>query len=68
MTDQTFTTFIQWKGTDLCMDFCCPACGHDDHIDGFFVYEIKCANCGAIWEMPTDLGPLLKRKTKSLTE
>lgn len=57
-----FVTNIQWKGTDLCMDFNCPVCGEYDHIDGMFVYEIECSGCGAKFEMPTDIGSLLKRK------
>ena len=33
-------TFIQWKGTDLCMDFYCPECGDHSHFDGEFAYSI----------------------------
>ena len=50
-----WTTNIQWKGTDLCMDFWCPACGEYSHFDGFFAYAIKCSSCNAIYEMPTDV-------------
>jgi uncharacterized protein (DUF983 family) len=50
-----WTTFIQWKGTDLCMDFWCPECGHHTHFDGFFAYHVQCSNCEARFEMPTDL-------------
>ena len=32
-------TFIQWKGTDVCMDFHCK-CGAHLHIDGMFVYKV----------------------------
>lgn len=55
-----FVTNIQWKGTDLCMDFNCPACSAYQHIDGMFVYEVEC-DCGAKWKMPSDIGPLLER-------
>lgn len=41
---------IQLKGTDLCMDFTCE-CGNADHIDGAFVYAVKCEACGAVWGM-----------------
>lgn len=51
-------TFIQWKGTDLCMDFDCE-CGGGGHYDGFFAYIIKCPDCGAHYEMPTNI-PLKK--------
>ena len=61
MTERPFTTFIQWKGTDLCMDFHCPECGDHQHIDGMFVDTIRCDGCGAAWTMPTDIGPLLVR-------
>jgi hypothetical protein len=48
--------FIQWKGTDVCMDFYCD-CGADHHIDGHFVYAVKCHACGAVWEMPSHIIP-----------
>lgn len=42
--------WIQFKGTDLCMDVRCK-CGERTHIDGMFVYFIKCGNCGAVYEL-----------------
>jgi uncharacterized protein (DUF983 family) len=50
-----FTTFIQWKGTDLCMDFMCPECGCQSHFDGYFAYYIDCPSCDSRFEMPTDV-------------
>lgn len=50
------STFIQWKGTDICMDFHCE-CGNDFHVDGYFVYSVLCKSCGTIWTMPTDIAP-----------
>ena len=47
-------TFIQWKGTDLCMDFYCD-CGGQSHFDGMFAYAIKCPDCGTFYEMPTNI-------------
>lgn len=44
--------FIQWKGTDLCMDFHCE-CGTHNHYDGYFAYQVKCAGCGQVYEMDT---------------
>lgn len=53
--------FIQWKGTDVCMDFWCE-CGAHHHIDSDFVYAVKCHECGSIWEMPKHVYP---RKVES---
>ena len=44
-------TFIQWKGTDVCMDFTCE-CGAGCHIDAEFCYYVRCRKCGATWKMP----------------
>ena len=48
--------FIQWKGTDVCMDFHCE-CGEHHHIDAMFVYNVKCHKCGVVWEIPCYLIP-----------
>ena len=40
--------WIQWKGTNVCMDVHC-ACGESSHIDGEFTYHVKCPNCGRIY-------------------
>lgn len=55
--------FIQWKGTDVCMDFHCK-CGAHCHFDGDFAYVVKCPHCEAIWEMPCYVTP---RKTNKKT-
>ena len=47
-------TFIQWKGTDVCMDFHCD-CGHHNHIDGYFCYFVKCKGCGQVWKTPSEI-------------
>lgn len=44
------SNFIQWKGTDLCMDFYCK-CGGHSHFDGYFAYTIKCPDCGAVYKL-----------------
>lgn len=41
--------WIQWKGTDVCMDIHC-VCGESTHIDGEFMYYIKCGACGRVYE------------------
>ena len=39
---------VQWKGTDVCLDFDCE-CGESWHIDGFFAYSVKCKECGSVY-------------------
>lgn len=46
--------FIQWKGTDVCLDFYCR-CGAHGHVDGDFAYYVRCAACGTIYEMGTQV-------------
>lgn len=46
--------FIQWKGTDVCLDFICGACHRSTHFDGMFAYALQCP-CGAVWEMGTQV-------------
>lgn len=46
--------FIQWKGTDVCLDFTC-ACGATGHLDTDFAYYVKCPTCGAVYEMGTQV-------------
>ena len=48
------STFLQWKGTDVCIDIHCP-CGEHLHFDGYFAYTIECAHCHAVFNMPQDL-------------
>lgn len=40
--------WIQWKGTNVCMDVHCE-CGVLTHIDDDFTYHIKCGNCGKVY-------------------
>lgn len=37
--------WIQWKGTDVCMDIYCD-CGYTGHVDGQFFYHYRCVGCG----------------------
>ena len=48
--------FVQYKGTDLCIDFHCE-CGAHCHYDGDFAYAVKCPHCGTVWEMPCYIVP-----------
>lgn len=50
--EPTTEIFVQWKGTEVCLDFTC-ACGMEGHFDGDFAYHLMCASCGKVWEMPT---------------
>ncbi len=36
--------WIQWKGTDVCIDLHCD-CGHHGHFDGDFFYFFRCPKC-----------------------
>lgn len=53
------TMFIQWKGTDLCIDFQCPCESEENayagHFDGYFAYYLQCPSCGAVYEMGTQV-------------
>lgn len=42
--------FIQWKGTDACLDIRCE-CGAQYHFDGDFCYSVECGECGARWSL-----------------
>ena len=37
--------WIQWKGTDVCIDLHC-ICGNFGHLDGDFFYGWRCSECG----------------------
>jgi hypothetical protein len=43
--------FIQWKGTDVCMDLHCTVCQHHNHYDTDFAYFVQCAKCKTVFEM-----------------
>lgn len=55
--------FIQWKGTDVCMDFDCE-CGYHNHYDGLFAYEVKCGNCGSVFA-PSHMIEMIKIENPS---
>ena len=40
--------FIQWKGTEVCMDIHCK-CGNSSHIDDDFAYHVKCPKCNTVY-------------------
>ena len=45
---------IQWKGTDVCLDFHCE-CGNSFHVDGYFAYSLRCINCEKIWKLGSEV-------------
>ncbi len=40
--------WVQWKGTDVCMDVNCK-CGEHTHVDGWMAYHVKCLKCGTVY-------------------
>lgn len=40
--------WVQWKGTDVCMDLHCK-CGCHSHIDADFSYNVKCPKCKTVY-------------------
>jgi hypothetical protein len=42
--------WVQWKGTNVCMDVHCE-CGCHSHIDDEFVYNVKCPKCGRVYHV-----------------
>jgi hypothetical protein len=58
--------WIQFKGTELCMDVHCK-CGELTHIDGMFVYFLKCASCGTVYELNGNI-ELIERDSSEIGE
>lgn len=50
--------FIQWKGTEVCLDFYCP-CGESSHLDSAFAYFVQCPSCDTVFELGTQV--IIKR-------
>ena len=42
--------WIQFKGSDLCMDIHCK-CGEITHVDGEFIYFVECRKCSTVYEL-----------------
>ncbi len=56
VSDAPTDVFIQWKGTEACLDLHCE-CGVHGHYDGFFAHLLQCSACGAQYEMPATVAP-----------
>ena len=63
--EERASAFIQWKGTDVCLDLSCE-CGYSSHLDAEFAYAIKCPKCKTEYVMPADI-VLLKKSDVSPT-
>lgn len=46
--------FIQWKGTEVCMDLACR-CGELLHGDGYFAHFVKCPHCSTVYQLGTQV-------------
>lgn len=42
--------WIQWKGTNVCMDVHC-SCGVMSHVDAEFAYFVRCPVCKQVFEV-----------------
>lgn len=42
--------WIQWKGTNVCMDVHC-SCGAHGHIDADFAYKYRCFACNKLFDV-----------------
>lgn len=43
-----FQAWIQWKGTDVCLDLRCE-CGEITHLDADFAYFVRCCLCKRVY-------------------
>lgn len=44
-------TFLQYKNIDICMDFICPSCASQSHVDGWCAYQVRCPYCDRVWKL-----------------
>ena len=51
---ETPAAWVQWKGTNVCMDVRC-ACGAHGHIDAEFAYFVECGACQQVYAVQTTL-------------
>lgn len=45
-------TFLQWQGTNVCMDFYCK-CGDTMHFDNYSLFFVQCSACKTKYIMST---------------
>lgn len=60
--------WIQWKGTNVCMEVYCQ-CGAHTHIDADFLYKLRCSACGQVYEVDPRirLNPLIGKHEDAQT-
>lgn len=51
------STFIQWKGTTVCMDLRCLCSAHL-HLDIDFAYAVRCPFCKRVLRLGTEVAVL----------
>ena len=59
--------WIQWKGTDVCIDIHCR-CGELSHFDGGFMYYIKCPYCGQVYKADPNIKLIRTNEEDDLTK
>lgn len=42
--------WIQWKGTEVCIDLHCK-CGYLGHFDGYFFFYYRCPKCQQVYSV-----------------
>lgn len=60
-------TFVQYKNTDICLDFYCK-CGAQLHYDGYFAYVLQCPHCNVKWEMPCHVIPRVSQRDDDICQ
>jgi len=62
--------WIQWKGTQVCIDLHC-ACGTHGHLDvDFMMYQVKCTDCGQHYAVGSNvvLAPMTEEQVATAKE
>lgn len=54
LSREDMKTFIQWKGTQVCMDVWCD-CGMSSHWDEEFLYYLQCPGCKKTFSVGTNV-------------
>lgn len=58
--------WIQWKGTNVCVDLHCK-CGTHGHFDGDFMYAVQCKDCGRKYRVGQNIA-LIELTTPEMIE
>lgn len=67
--ENTSHGWIQWKGTDVCMDVHCK-CGYSGHVDSDFFYYFECPMCHSKYAVGSTvkLIELTEEQSKKISE